>query len=63
MALGDGTATLTLKANSVLGKVVTVVYSGDRNFQPSQVITPVLTRGSLRSLARPMFALVKRLSS
>jgi hypothetical protein len=62
LALRGGAATLTLKINSVLSKAVTVVYSGDRNFQSSHAATPVLTRVSLRSLARPMIALVTRMS-
>ena len=44
VALAGGRATLTFKLNSVLNKRVTVVYSGDTDFQPSQALTPVLTR-------------------
>jgi predicted outer membrane repeat protein len=51
LALGGGTATLTLKLNNVLNRAVTVVYSGDGNFQPSQAATPALTQASLATQA------------
>ncbi|MFI5454074.1 MAG: choice-of-anchor Q domain-containing protein [Isosphaerales bacterium] len=60
--LGGGEATLTLKANSVLNKAITIVYSGDPNFR-SSTATPKLTQKSLKSLARPMVALLKRVYS
>ena len=48
MALGGGAASVTLKLNSVLNKKLTVVYSGDSDFLPSQAVTPVLTRATLK---------------
>ena len=62
MVLRGGQTTLTLKANSVLNKAITVIFSGDDGFQPSQSTTPASTRSSLKSLARPMLSLVKRMS-
>jgi hypothetical protein len=46
-SLGSGAGTLTLKAKSILNKVVTIVYSGDTNFQTSTMTTPKLTQKSL----------------
>jgi hypothetical protein len=63
LALGGGQATLTLKATSVLNKAITVNYTGDAEFQPGQGATPVLTRPSLKSLARPMVHLSLRTPS
>jgi hypothetical protein len=63
LALRGGAATLNLKSKLVLGKVVTVVYSGDRNFQPGHAATPKLTRASLRSPVRMLRALVERMST
>jgi hypothetical protein len=57
--LRGGQTTLTLKANSVLNKTVTVIYSGDVDFQPIEGTTPVLTRSALKIQARAMPRLVK----
>ena len=54
--LSGGKATLTLKANAVLKKVITIVYSGDADALTSTVTHPALTQKSLKSLARPMIA-------
>ena len=42
-AVSGGEATLTLKANKVLQKGITIVYSGDANDKASTVTTPKLT--------------------
>jgi hypothetical protein len=62
LALGGGSGSLTLKVNRLLNKRVTVVYSGDRNFKASQAVTPVLTRGILKSVTQSLIASVERLS-
>ncbi len=59
-ALSGGDATLTLKPNKVLNKPITIVYSGDADFQSSTVTPPKLTQAELKSMARPMIALVNR---
>jgi hypothetical protein len=59
LALGGGSGSLTFKVNSVLNKRVTVVYSGDPNFKVSQAVTPVLTRGILKSVAQSLIAAVE----
>jgi parallel beta-helix repeat protein len=56
-SLSGGQATLTEKASSVLNKAITVVYSGDPNFQSSTVTSVKLTQNGLKSLVRPHFAL------
>jgi hypothetical protein len=61
LALVGGQAMQTVKAGSVLKKMITVLYGGDRDFQASQVTSPTLTPALLRSLARPMVALVQRI--
>jgi hypothetical protein len=48
VALGGGAATKTFRVNSLLNKRITVVYSGDNDFQPSRAVTPLLTRASLK---------------
>ena len=55
-----GDATLTLKANRVLKKAITIVYNGDTDFLGNTVTPPALTQAELKSLARPMIALVNR---
>jgi hypothetical protein len=55
-----GDATLTLKANQVLKKAITIVYNGDADFLGNTVTPPALTQAKLKSLARPMIALVNR---
>jgi hypothetical protein len=62
LALSGGQATLRVTGSSVLKKAVTVIYSGDANFHPSQAATPVLTRASVGTLARRMIKLVGRTS-
>ncbi len=42
--LTGGEATLTVRANGVLNKAITIVYSGDPNFQPSTATPPKLRR-------------------
>jgi hypothetical protein len=53
LALGGGQAMLTVKAGSVLKKMITVVYGGDQDFQASQVTSPNLTPALLKRLTRP----------
>ena len=60
MALSGGDATLTVKANTVLKKTITIVYSGDADFKSSTASPPELTQSGLKGLARPMIALVNR---
>ena len=43
MAVSDGKATLTLAANKVLQKAITIVYSGDTNDMAATVTMPKLT--------------------
>ena len=59
-ALGGGDATLTLKANQVLKKAITIVYGGDADFRSSTTTPPALTPAALKSLSRPMIALASR---
>jgi Bacterial Ig-like domain (group 3) len=59
-SVNGGQATLTLNVNKVLKKAITIVYSGDANFDSSTATPPALTQRSLKSLARPMIALVNR---
>ncbi|MFI5459716.1 MAG: Ig-like domain repeat protein, partial [Isosphaerales bacterium] len=60
VALSAGEATLTLKANQMLGKAITIVYGGDTNFRASTASPPKLTQKGLKSLARPMVAFLNR---
>ncbi len=60
VAASGGDATLTLKASQVLNKTITIVYSGDSDFQSSTATTLALTQSGLKGLARPMIALVNR---
>ncbi len=60
LPVNGGQATLTLKLNKVLKKAITIVYSGDGNFDSSTATPSPLTQQSLKSLARPMLALVNR---
>jgi hypothetical protein len=53
MALGGGEATLAVKSASVLKKPITILYSGDADFQASTVGLS-LTPASLMTMARPM---------
>ena len=52
--LSGGSATLTVKPNSVLKKPIKIVYGGDADFLSSSLSPPTLTQASLKSLARPM---------
>jgi hypothetical protein len=52
--LADGVAALTMKAASVLGKKITIAYSGDADFTSSVSAPNTLTSNSLKRLARPM---------
>jgi hypothetical protein len=62
LALRGGHAMLRVAAGSVLNKPITVVYGGDGDFQGSQVTSSALTPALLRSLARPVAALVERMA-
>ncbi len=46
-AVGGGSATLTVKANLVLSKVITIVYSGDTDFSMSTLTAPKLSKHGL----------------
>jgi Bacterial Ig-like domain (group 3) len=46
-AVVGGQATLTFKPQKVLNKVLTIVYSGDSNFQTATITLPKLTQKSL----------------
>ena len=46
-AVRGGDATLTVKAKFVLSKTITVIYSGDPNFQASTVTVPKLPKNGL----------------
>jgi hypothetical protein len=50
--LVGGRASLWLRPQQVLNKPITVVYSGDADFQPATVTLPILTRRTVQSLAR-----------
>jgi hypothetical protein len=52
--LSDGSATLSVKPNRAQKQVVTIIYSGDADFQSSTETTPRLTPASLKNLARPV---------
>ena len=54
VSLGGGSATLTVKAASVLKKAITISYKGDGNFTASTATPPALAQSSLAKLARPM---------
>ena len=43
-AVNDGAGTLTLKPTKVLGKAITIVYSGDANFAASMLAAPKLSK-------------------
>jgi hypothetical protein len=53
MALSDGSATLTVKPNSVFKEPITIVYSGDSDFIPSRATPSLLTRKALQSTSQP----------
>jgi hypothetical protein len=57
VTLAGGGATLTLKADQVLKKSITIAYSGDPDFASSTATPPALSQQALRILARPMAAL------
>jgi len=56
VGLSGGKAELTLKAKKALRKPFTVRYDGEGNFNASTSSTVVLTRKSLKTLARPLIA-------
>lgn len=59
-AVGGGDATLTVKTKSLLKKPITILYNGDTDYKASTATPPALTQQSLKSLARPMVALLDR---
>jgi hypothetical protein len=59
-ALSGGSATLTVKPNSVFKRPIAIVYGGDADFQPGTSASLTLTPSSLKSLARPMLGLQGR---
>ncbi len=63
VSLGGGTATLTVKATSVLKKAVTIIYTGDQNFSSTTATSPAVSQKSLASLARPLVAAPHRPSA
>ena len=46
-AVADGAGTLTLKPTKVLGKAITIVFSGDTNFEASTLAAPKLSKKGL----------------
>jgi hypothetical protein len=60
VAVNGGDAMLTVKSKSVLNKPITIHYTGDTNYTASTATPPALTQQSLKSLARPMVALLHR---
>jgi hypothetical protein len=46
-AVSGGDATLTFKSKLVLSKVITIVYSGDTNFEASTLTAPKLPKNGL----------------
>ena len=60
LALSGGEATLSFNAKLVLNRSIKIVYSGDTDFTSSTESPPKLTQSRLKSLARPMMALVNR---
>ncbi|MHB1836242.1 MAG: beta strand repeat-containing protein, partial [Solirubrobacteraceae bacterium] len=58
--LSDGQATLPLKLNRVLNKAITVVYSGDGDFQATTTTSPRMTQRSLASIARAAHPTIRR---
>jgi hypothetical protein len=53
VTLSGGSATLTVKPNSVLKKSITIVYGGDSDFTASRIGPSLLTAKALGSMARP----------
>ena len=45
--VNNGAGTVTLKPNKVLGKAITIVYSGDANFEASMLAAPKLSKKGL----------------
>ncbi len=58
--LADGQATLSVKPKSVLNKAITVVYSGDGDFQAATIASARLTSQSLVSPARTVYSAIRR---
>jgi hypothetical protein len=63
LALSGGQATLTFETNSVLNKAIAIVFSGNPDFQSTAATSPKRTQRSLKSLARPMVAMLKRMTA
>jgi hypothetical protein len=55
-ALTGAEATLTVKPKAVLNKSITIIYSGDPDYQASTLTPPKITLAVLKTLARPMAA-------
>jgi hypothetical protein len=53
ITLSGGSATLTVKPNSVLKKSITIVYGGDSDFTASRIGPSLLTAKALGSMVRP----------
>ncbi len=58
--LTGGKATLTLNAKTVLNKTITVRYSGAQLFSPSTLTLRKTIQQSLKTVARPVTALLER---
>ncbi len=55
-----GAATLTVKLSKVLKKPITIIYSGDTDFESNTVTAAPLKKSTVKSLARPMMVLLSR---
>ena len=60
ISLSGGEATLTLKAKTVLGMPIKIVYSGDPDFKSSTASPQTLSQSKLKSLALPVSGLFTR---
>ncbi len=58
--LSGGQATLPIKLNKVLNKAITVVYSGDGDFQATTTTSPRMTKRSLASVALAAHPTIRR---
>jgi hypothetical protein len=59
VALGGGSATLSVKPRSVLKKSITILYGGDADFQAGTE-TETLSQSLLTTMARPMLSVLRR---
>ena len=59
-ALSGGTAVVTLKPKRALKKTITIAYSGDARFRASQSPGAIIVPVSVRAMARPMAAFLRR---